>query len=77
MQIWGQQSKYLWMRISCGGTVSILWFVQGDAAANDEDDEVLCDDGGARAIEGRERKKTLERGRMRKDQSSLFRRKGR
>ena len=39
---------------------------QVDAAAMLEKDEVLRGGGGARAAEGRERKKTMERGRMRR-----------
>ena len=35
---------------------------QVDAAAKVEEDEVLCDSGGARASEGRERKNTMEKG---------------
>lgn len=43
-------------------SAAILWFVQGDAAPKDEDDGVLCGSGGARAAEGRERKKMIEKG---------------
>ena len=31
---------------------AVLWFVQGDAAANGEDDGVLYDGGGARSSRG-------------------------
>ena len=41
---------------------AVLWFVQGDAATKDEDDGVLHGGGGARMAEGRERRKTRERG---------------
>ena len=43
-------------------SAAILWFVQGDAAAKDEDDGVLHGSGGVRAREGCERRKTKERG---------------
>ena len=51
------------MRICCGGSSPFLWTVQGDAAAELEDDDERCGGSGARATEGlRERKKTMEKG---------------
>ena len=49
--------------------------IRFDVVAKDEENSVLRIGGGARAADGRERRKTLERGRMRKDWSWLFIRK--
>ena len=65
----------LQLQIYCGGSLPFSGSTQVDAAAEVEEDEVLC---GAAELEQQkscERKKTLERGRMRKDRSCLFIRK--
>ena len=45
------------------------------AMAKDEEDKVLRGGGGAQAAQGRARKKMMERGRMRRNWSTLFIRK--
>ena len=66
------KAKNLQVQIYCGGSPPFSGLVQGDAAAWDEDDGAHCGGGGARAVEGHERKKMMKRGRMKKDQSCLF-----
>ena len=75
MRIWGTRRQVLTDADRLRRGVAVLWFVQGDATAKGEDDSVLSSGGGARAAEGRERRKTMERRRMRKDWSWLFIRK--
>ena len=41
---------------------AVLWSIQVDAAAEVEEDEVLCGGGGARAARDSERKETTEEG---------------
>ena len=62
MQIWGIGERILTDVDQLRRNAVILWFVQGDAAAKDEDDGVLRSGGGARVAESRKRRKTMERG---------------
>ena len=60
------------MPMSSGGRRRFSGPVQDDAAAEAEEDEGRGGGGGARAPEGCERWKTMERGTKRKDRSGLF-----
>ena len=62
-------------RSDCGGAPEFSDPTQVDAAAKVEEDEVLRNGGGTRAAQGHARKKTMERGRMRRDLSTVLIRK--
>ena len=60
MRIWGTGKQVLTEADLLRRDAAVLWFVQGDAAANGEDDGVLCGGGGAQS--GRESREEEEAG---------------
>ena len=57
---WGRNTYRC--RFNCGGAPEYSGPIRVDAAAWVEEDEVLRSGAGARATEGRERRKTMEKG---------------
>ena len=59
-------------RFDCGGVPAYSDPTQVDAAANVEDDEVLCSGSRAQAAEGRERKNMMEKGENEKKTGHVY-----
>ena len=62
-----QEGRNLQLQIYCGRLPPFSGSTQVDAAAEVEEDEVLCSGGGARAAVGLREEEDARKGRMRKD----------